>query len=64
MQVAITSSEEQVVEALKAIGDETRFKIFKLLLGSRELYVSNIAEQLGYRFQPYPSTSDFLNMLV
>lgn len=45
--IAITKSEKQLIWAFKAISDETRFKIFKLLLQEQELCVSNIANRLG-----------------
>lgn len=44
---ALTRSEEQLVTAMQILGDKTRFKIFKLLMGADELCVSDIADTLG-----------------
>jgi len=43
----LDKNEERRVYALNALGDKTRYKIFKILLGKRELCVSEIAESLN-----------------
>jgi DNA-binding transcriptional ArsR family regulator len=46
MQTALTQPEQRLLRGLKTISDDTRFKIFKLLLAEQELCVSSIAERL------------------
>ena len=43
----LNQREERLVNALQALGDKTRFKIFKILLSGKEMCVSEIAETLN-----------------
>jgi DNA-binding transcriptional ArsR family regulator len=42
----LNTREERLVNALQALGDKSRFKIFKILLSGREMCVTEIAEAL------------------
>jgi ArsR family transcriptional regulator len=44
--LSLNQSEKRVVYALQLLGDTTRFKIFKLLSGTEELCVGEIANRL------------------
>ena len=44
---SLSNQEQQLVRGLQVIGDETRYKIFKLLQSNEEFCVSSIASQLG-----------------
>ncbi len=44
---SLNTSDKRLVRTMQILGDETRFKIFKLLLGGRNLCVGQIAEELG-----------------
>jgi ArsR family transcriptional regulator len=44
--ISLNQNEKRVVYALQLLGDSTRFKIFKLLSGTEELCVSEIANRL------------------
>lgn len=39
--------EERMVSTMQLLGDQTRFKMFKILLSGREMCVSEIAEALN-----------------
>ncbi len=43
----LSSSDERKIFALQILGDKTRYKIFKLLMNSDEMCVSEIASELG-----------------
>ncbi len=43
---SITKTEQRLVHAMQLLGDPTRFKMFKLLSNTKELCVSEIANQL------------------
>ncbi|MCA9346421.1 winged helix-turn-helix transcriptional regulator [Candidatus Saccharibacteria bacterium] len=43
----ISPSEERMIYAMQLLGDKTRYKMFKLLSGSKELCVGEIADQVG-----------------
>lgn len=43
----LNTSDKRLVRAMQILGDETRFKIFKLLLGNHDLCVSQIATELN-----------------
>ncbi len=49
MKVAekLNIKEERLVSALHALGDKTRFKIFKIMLSSKQMCVSEIANALN-----------------
>jgi ArsR family transcriptional regulator len=42
----ISQSEAKLVQAMQLLGDQTRFKIFKLLMTKQDLCVTDIAEKL------------------
>jgi DNA-binding transcriptional ArsR family regulator len=42
----ISKSEERLIFAMQLLGDKTRYKIFKLLVVSDEMCVSDIAKEL------------------
>lgn len=44
---SLTANEERLANALQSLGHMTRFKMFKLLTGDREMCVSEVAEALG-----------------
>ena len=44
--ISITKAEERLVYAMQLLGDKTRFKIFKLLMGKREMCVTEIANEV------------------
>lgn len=44
--IALDDKEKRLVHTMQLLGDSTRFKIFKLLLGGKDLCVSEIASQL------------------
>lgn len=44
--VKLNLHEERMVNTMDALGDKTRFKMFKILLSGKELCVSEIAEAL------------------
>lgn len=46
-QFKLTTSEERLATIMQALGDNTRFKIFKLMQSGREMCVSEIAEAIG-----------------
>jgi DNA-binding transcriptional ArsR family regulator len=43
----IDAKEQRIVHAMQLLGDNTRFKIFKLLSSESELCVSEMAQQLN-----------------
>lgn len=43
----LNDHEERLVNVMQLLGDQTRFKVFKLLLSGREMCVTEIAEALG-----------------
>lgn len=43
----LNTREERLVTVMQLLGDQTRFKIFKLLLSGREMCVTEIAAALG-----------------
>jgi len=43
----LNKREERLVSTMQLLGDQNRFKIFKLLLSGREMCVSEIAEALN-----------------
>lgn len=45
--VALNDREERITTAMQALGDTTRYKIFKLMQSGREMCVSEIAEAIG-----------------
>ena len=44
--VKLSSYDKQLTYTMRGLGDETRFKIFKLLLAHKELCVTEIADYL------------------
>lgn len=42
----LTSQEERLVHAMQLLGDKTRFKLFKLLMNSQQMCVSELASEL------------------
>lgn len=44
---ALDKNEERLVHVMQLLGDQTRFKMFKLLAGEHEMCVSEIAAQLN-----------------
>jgi DNA-binding transcriptional ArsR family regulator len=42
-----TEQDERLVKFMNILGDNTRFKMFKILLDKKELCVSDIAEELN-----------------
>lgn len=46
MKTTINNSEKRLIHTMQLLGDDTRFKIFKLLMSDRELCVSEIASNL------------------
>ena len=42
----LTSSELKLVNAMQALGDRTRFKMFKIMQSGRQMCVSEIAAEL------------------
>lgn len=46
-KIELTSSEERLVYAMQLLGDKTRFKLFKLLMASSDMCVTEIANKLG-----------------
>lgn len=62
MQIPATEleiNEKRLVRVLQLLGDETRFKMFKLLVSDSELCVSEIAKQL--RITPSAVSQHFKN---
>ena len=45
--VDLSNPEKRLVRGLQTISDETRFKMFKLMMSGEELCVSSIAERLN-----------------
>jgi len=45
-KVRLTKVDERLINAMSALGDKTRYKIFKLILENNELCVTEIAEYL------------------
>jgi|SRR5690606_25114295 len=45
-RLQLNSQEERLVNAMNALGDTSRFKIFLLLLAGKELCVSEIADRI------------------
>lgn len=43
----LTRHDQRLINAMSALGDKTRYKIFKLILDNNELCVSEIAELLN-----------------
>ena len=43
----LSKHERKLVHTMQLLGDETRFKLFKLLSSKEELCVSELAERLG-----------------
>jgi len=43
----IPHREERLVHTMQALGDNTRYKLFKLLMSDERLCVSELAERLG-----------------
>lgn len=43
----LNSAEARLVSAMQALGDKTRFRMFKLMLQDRDMCVSEIAATLG-----------------
>lgn len=43
----LTKKEERTIAIMHALGDKTRFKIFKIMQSGREMCVSEIAEAVG-----------------
>lgn len=43
----LTPQDQRVVSALQLLGDNTRYKMFRIMLEDKELCVTQIAEQLG-----------------
>lgn len=44
---SISSQEEHLINTMQALGDKTRFKMFKILQASKQMCVSEIAHELG-----------------
>ena len=44
---SISSQEEHLINAMQALGDKTRFKMFKIMQTSKQMCVSEIAYELG-----------------
>lgn len=45
--VEISTDEERLIRIMQLLGDKTRFKLFKLLMGRDEMCVSDIAAELN-----------------
>ncbi len=45
--IKLSTGEERFVSAMQALGDKTRYKIFKILLSGKEMCVTQIAEAVG-----------------
>lgn len=43
----LNQREERLVRILQALGDKTRFKMFKIMLADREMCVGEVADALG-----------------
>lgn len=43
----LSTNEERFVHIMQLLGDNTRYKIFKLLMTRKEMCVSEIADELG-----------------
>jgi DNA-binding transcriptional ArsR family regulator len=46
-RVALSTREERITSTMQALGDSTRYKIFKLMQSGQEMCVSEIAEAIG-----------------
>ena len=46
-KVSLTNIENRTVRIMQLLGDQTRYKIFKLLMENEEMCVSDIAHRLG-----------------
>lgn len=45
--VVLNTREERITSTMQALGDSTRYKIFKLMQSGQEMCVSEIAEAIG-----------------
>jgi ArsR family transcriptional regulator len=45
--VKLSTKDERLVSAMHALGDKTRYKIFKIMQSGKEMCVSEIAEELN-----------------
>ncbi len=43
----ISSQEEHLINAMQALGDKTRYKMFKIMQTNKQMCVSEIANELG-----------------
>ena len=43
----LSNSEQRLVHALQLLGEQSRYKMFKLLMSQREMCVTEIAAELG-----------------
>lgn len=46
-KLELTVAEERLVRAMQILGDQTRFKIFKLIMDNSDLCVSDMAQKLN-----------------
>jgi DNA-binding transcriptional ArsR family regulator len=46
-KIKLSQRDERFINAMQILGDKTRYKIFRLLLGDEELCVTEMAEYLG-----------------
>ncbi len=44
---SISLQEEHLINAMQALGDKTRFKMFKIMQTNKQMCVSEIAQELG-----------------
>ena len=47
LNLNLTRYDQRLINAMSALGDKTRYKIFKLILENKELCVSEIADRLN-----------------
>lgn len=47
IKLNMAATDEQLIHMFDALGDSSRFKIFKVLLNNKNICVSEIAETLG-----------------